>query len=120
MDDFDLNRAKDAIEHFSDSQVFIISGNLKAAKGYRERILQHTNIAKKSQIILISNDKFSIDGLEFMDSIVFLCGYWWQNRNALKFMKSFIKLPKLVIPITYIPPLGSIEGGEKVGQEQKE
>lgn len=118
MSEFDLYRVKGVIKEYPDKEIFIITGNLKAAKDYRERIREHTKT--KNCIKLISNSPYSMDGLEFMDSIVFLCGYWWQNRNALKFMESFIKLPKLVIPITHIPAPDFFEGGEKVEQTEKE
>jgi len=107
-DDFDLIRVKNAIEKCPESEIFIISGNLKSSSLYEERILGHVKLNKR--IRKITNQPYSMDGLNFTDSIVFLCGYWWQNKNAANFIENFSKFAKLVIPVTYIPP---VEGGGK-------
>ncbi|MBA2874316.1 hypothetical protein [Thermaerobacillus caldiproteolyticus] len=108
IDCFDLTKVKGALDDNPESDIFIISGNLKSAKLYEERIREH--VKTKRRIRTISNSVYSMDGLNFIDSIVFLCGYWWQNKNAITFIKHFSKLPRLVIPITNIP---SMKGGDE-------
>ncbi|MCC2249085.1 hypothetical protein JUJ52_03810 [Virgibacillus sp. AGTR] len=110
---FDLNRVKRVIEDYPKSNIFIIAGNLKAAKFYEERIREHAEVSKDRSIKSISNNMYSMDGLNFIDSIIFLCGYWWQNKNAITFIQHFSGLPKFEFPITHIPPLAFLKGGDK-------
>lgn len=114
-DVFDMLMVKNAVEKSPESQVFDISGNLKAASFYEERILERVKLNK--HIRKISNHPSSMDGLNFIDSIVLLCGYWWQNKNAIDFIENFSQFAKLIIPVTHIPPL---RGGEGNGEKQAE
>lgn len=107
-DTFDLFRVINAIETCPESDIFIISGNLKSSTLFEERILEY--VKPKKRIRKITNHPYSMDGINFMGSIVLLCGYWWQNKNTVNFIENFSTFSKLVIPVTHIP---TVEGGEK-------
>lgn len=106
-DTFDLSRVKGYLERNPDSNIIIISSNKRLSQEYWERIQGHLGIKKRP--FIVTNHKYSMDGLPFMDSLVLKIGRWWENKNAKEAML-FSNLAKMTLPITFIPPF--VKGGE--------
>lgn len=98
-DTFDLDRVKRYIDSNPECDVIIISNNKTLSEEYWKRIRGHLGIKKRPFIVTNSH---TWDGLP-MGSLVLKIGRWWENRNAIEFMKH-VRLAKLILPITFIPP----------------
>lgn len=75
---------------------------------YWNRIQSHLGIKKNP--FIITNHPYSLDGVPIHGALVLKIGRWWENKNAIDFMKCS-PLAKMSLPITFIPPY---EGGENV------
>lgn len=106
---FDLEKIRVFLKDFPDVNVFVLSGNIRAAKHYAEGIKAHTKDDRRFQ--LISSDRYALDGLDFRDSIVILGGYWWQNKNASTFIDVHSKTGLNPLPITHLPK-NKLKGGD--------
>lgn len=109
-DSFDLFRVKHALEQNPNSPLIIISNKLASSKEYKKRLRPYLN--EGNFVFEISNGNTN-DGLPFIDSIILLCGRWWENKNAFMVMGTGAKLSKLIIPVTYLPEtLQTLKGGD--------
>lgn len=109
IDTFDLMRVKFFLEDNPNSEVIIIANKRMTSEVYWDRIQKHLGIKKKPWIVTNAN---TWDGLPIMDSLVLKVDRWWENRNAVNFLKTHTRLAKMTLPITFIPPYS--ERGEKI------
>lgn len=107
-DTHDLYRVKNFLKSEPDCEVIIISNKRIQSEEYWKRIEAHLGIKKRPWIVTNSN---TWDGLTIIDSLVLKIGRWWENRNAIDFLRTHTKLAKMTLPITYIPPF--VKGGEE-------
>lgn len=115
---FDKGSVRKLIETNSNTIIYIISENLIAAKEYEKRIREHLGL--KIRIRNITNYPYSMDGLNFINSIVFLCGNWRLNRHASYFIDYFSKLAEKVIEVEEIATKIDLKGGEGNGERKTE
>ncbi|PED20012.1 hypothetical protein [Bacillus toyonensis] len=74
-------------------ELWIVSSNLKQAEETWKRMKSHFEIDYVMPRF-ISNNKFSLDGLNPMDAQIVLLDRWWQNINAVQLLKHFIPLSR--------------------------
>lgn len=97
-DSYDLNRATKAIKMNPDLEIIIIANKKATAELYWEYISEHLNTSKKPHII--TNYKYSLDGIPVNNSLVLLVNRWWENRNAIEFIKKLVSSVRLTLPVT--------------------
>lgn len=97
----DLMRIKKVVEFYPDSNIILMVNKIDSVGLYWEPLKEHLGFEKEPWVI--NNNPHSLDGIPINNSIVLMCGPWWQNTNAIEFLEKYIGLFLIAIPVTHIP-----------------
>ncbi|PHG57566.1 hypothetical protein [Bacillus toyonensis] len=96
-----LERLLNELKEDKKQELWIIGNKLDAAKEQWKRI-QYRLDTKHVIARFISNNSFSLDGLNPMNARIILLDRWWQNKNAIRLLKDYIPYAKQCRQIGHI------------------
>lgn len=111
MDNGNLNNRKDIsriskyIIEERPEEVWVISSNMAMARSFCAQLNKlEPNIFRKIKLRIISSRKSCIDGLNPSNSIILMCGLWWENPAYGELVLDYyIKNAKRTFPISELP-----------------
>lgn len=114
----EISRLKNYIDKFPGIDIWIVSSNKTLAKCYWESIKEYIKIDKKPVII---STKRNIDGLNSENSLIILCGRWYEYSDAENGnLRYYLNSAKITFPIGEIPcPSKKCDWEVETCQEEK-
>lgn len=95
----DIEKIKFYLKDISNAKIWVVSGNLKQAELYWEKISKELNWSG-GKVYLMPSRPNVIDGLNAQDTLILLCGRWWTNRATdTETFKQYMKDARGTIPI---------------------
>jgi len=95
----DIERIQHYLDHTVGSKIWVVSGNLKQAKLYWDKISKELNWSG-GKVYFMPSSPNTIDGLNPFNTLILLCGRWWTNRaTKTEIFKQYLKDTRCTIPI---------------------
>lgn len=95
----DIYKIKHYLERLPDAEIWVVSGNLRQAKLYWDKITKELGREERKPYF-ISSRASSIDGLNPQNALILLCGRWWTNlASKTETFKWYLGNAKGTIPV---------------------
>jgi len=95
----DIERMQHYLNHTIESRIWVVSGNLKQAKLYWDKISKELNWLGGKVYFMPSRAR-TIDGLNPFNTLILLCGRWWTNpATDTPIFKQYLRDARMTIPV---------------------
>jgi hypothetical protein len=112
----EISRLDNYLKRFPDIEIWIISKTQKCARYYWALINQYIETNKKPRFI--SKENMEKHGCNTFNSIILLCGHWYENPIAFsEVFKMHLNYAKFTLPIGEMPDTKKLEGTIKSSKE---
>lgn len=95
----DIEKIQHYLDHSPDSKIWVVSGNLKQAELYWDKISKELNWSR-GKVYFLPSRASTIDGLRTQNTLILLCGRWWTNRaTETETFKQYLRTARGTIPV---------------------
>ncbi len=97
-----LYRIENYIKRFPNTEIWVLANKKESAKIYWKHINQIID-TRNIRPQLISSRSYSIDGLNPKNTLIIVCGKWWENPNARHVMDLYFNMVDKIFAIDELP-----------------
>lgn len=93
----ELYRIQNYITNFPETNICVLAGSKRIGEMYWKAIQKAINY-KGEKPFIISSRKYN-DGFDYINSLIVVCGKWWENPESQAFYEGYLRVAKFVVVI---------------------